>query len=531
MVNYPIRVLRNVITLTLLVALFQACNKENHEIAEKALSNPLAVEQKSGSIQINEEERRLVLQNNPSVVDMTSIPPSAVQLIDYPKAKVTLGLRTSTTCAQVLSPTSLTATLQPGQSVSESKVACLDGAPPKGDVLFCFDLTGSMGGILNTVKTNSINIMNAVSGTISDSHFGLITHKDYAGSYNSCGYSSGYGGGSDFPYALNQSITSSTAAVQAAINPLSVGGGGDGPESYSRALFEAYSDAGIGWRTGSARIVVAFLDNIPHDCTVPGFGSTGWDPGRNGVLDGGGGGGDDIDMDAVIAQFAAKNIKLIVVDGSNSGSILNVWNVYSSATGGQAVPIGSGNIATLIADLIKESVSQVSSFTLEPDQAVYNTWLTSVSPASYTNVMLDAPQTLNFGITFTVPLGTPNGTYSFKLNLVGDGAVYGSQTVTIKVNSDSDGDGCADSVDPHPNSNTTPTVIIDGCNSGVPNVFVTSCSTMSDLIGDCAAKAKNHGQFVSCVSDLTNAWKTAGLITGAQKGAIMSCAGSSNIPN
>ena len=54
---------------------------------------------------------------------------------------------------------------------------------------------------------------------------------------------------------------------------------------------------------------------------------------------------------------------------------------------------------------------------------------------------------------------------------------------------------------------------------------------MSDLIGDCAAKAKNHGQFVSCVSDLTNAWKTAGLITGAQKGAIMSCAGSSNIPN
>jgi hypothetical protein len=72
--------------------------------------------------------------------------------------------------------------------------------------------------------------------------------------------------------------------------------------------------------------------------------------------------------------------------------------------------------------------------------------------------------------------------------------------------------------------------VIDGCDSGVPNVFVTSCSTMADLIKECATKAKNHGQFVSCVSDLTNDWKSAGLITGAQKGAISSCAGKSKIP-
>ena len=94
------------------------------------------------------------------------------------------------------------------------------------------------------------------------------------------------------------------------------------------------------------------------------------------------------------------------------------------------------------------------------------------------------------------------------------------------------GDGCPDAEDPHPNSNVDATVMIDGCDSGVANVFVSEdgCSTMSDLIADCAATATNHGDFVSCVSALTNAWKSAGIISGADKGAIQSCAAQSNIP-
>ena len=95
---------------------------------------------------------------------------------------------------------------------------------------------------------------------------------------------------------------------------------------------------------------------------------------------------------------------------------------------------------------------------------------------------------------------------------------------------DTDGDGCYDPDDPHPNSILDATVIIDGCDSGVPNVFPVPCSTMSDLIADCAASAGNHGEFVSCVSALSNQWKADGLITGAQKGAIQSCAAQANLP-
>ena len=97
---------------------------------------------------------------------------------------------------------------------------------------------------------------------------------------------------------------------------------------------------------------------------------------------------------------------------------------------------------------------------------------------------------------------------------------------------DIDADGCEDNVDPHPSSIVDSSIVIDGCDSGVGNIFVSAdgCSTMSDLIADAAASATNHGQFVSAVAALANAWKAAGYISGSEKGAIMSCASGASIP-
>jgi hypothetical protein len=74
-----------------------------------------------------------------------------------------------------------------------------------------------------------------------------------------------------------------------------------------------------------------------------------------------------------------------------------------------------------------------------------------------------------------------------------------------------------------------PTIVIDGCDTGVPNMLLDGGYTMSDLIAECAADAANHGEFVSCVAQLANAWKTAGLITGREKGQIQSCAAQATI--
>jgi hypothetical protein len=80
-----------------------------------------------------------------------------------------------------------------------------------------------------------------------------------------------------------------------------------------------------------------------------------------------------------------------------------------------------------------------------------------------------------------------------------------------------------DTEDECPDSDLSATVVIDGCDSGVPNTVFPSGCTIPDLIATCAEGASNHGQFVSCVSHLTNDLKKAGTITGQQKGAIQSC--------
>jgi len=95
---------------------------------------------------------------------------------------------------------------------------------------------------------------------------------------------------------------------------------------------------------------------------------------------------------------------------------------------------------------------------------------------------------------------------------------------------DTDGDGVPDPDDDCPVSNVDSTVVIDGCDTAVPNTISPDGCTISDQIAACAAGASNHGQFVSCVSHVTNELKKAGTITGQEKGAIESCAAQANIP-
>ena len=88
---------------------------------------------------------------------------------------------------------------------------------------------------------------------------------------------------------------------------------------------------------------------------------------------------------------------------------------------------------------------------------------------------------------------------------------------------DADNDGVADDEDCNPQSDTSPTIVIDGVDTGVPNQLFPNGCTMSDLIAQlAAANQANHGDFVSAVAQLTNQWNANGLITGTQKGAIQS---------
>lgn len=73
------------------------------------------------------------------------------------------------------------------------------------------------------------------------------------------------------------------------------------------------------------------------------------------------------------------------------------------------------------------------------------------------------------------------------------------------------------------------TIVIDGCDSGVPNKVVSASVTMTDMISDCAENATNHGSFVSCSDILANGWAKKKLITPPQKTLIHNCAENSSI--
>jgi hypothetical protein len=93
---------------------------------------------------------------------------------------------------------------------------------------------------------------------------------------------------------------------------------------------------------------------------------------------------------------------------------------------------------------------------------------------------------------------------------------------------DADEDGLGDVCDACPESDTEPTVVIDGCDSGVSNTQFSDGCTISDQVGECAEGAKNHGKFVSCVAKLTNQLKKENLISN--KGPLQSCAARADIP-
>jgi hypothetical protein len=108
---------------------------------------------------------------------------------------------------------------------------------------------------------------------------------------------------------------------------------------------------------------------------------------------------------------------------------------------------------------------------------------------------------------------------------------------------DQDGDGVGDACDPDddndqvpdaldhcPNSDTRPTVVIDGIDSGVTNIRFDDGCTLADLIAALAENASNHGDFVSAVAQLLNGLKMDGVLTGAEKGAIQSAAARARIP-
>ncbi|MEA1893822.1 MAG: vWA domain-containing protein [Euryarchaeota archaeon] len=230
------------------------------------------------------------------------------------------------------------------------------------DILFAMDLTGSMGGELDAMKSESKAVMNAVNVMIPDSRFGLVSYMDYNGTYTTTEigstpetYTALYGdaaGSGDYPYKLDEPLTTDISAVEAAINGLTLGWGADGPQDYPRIIYESYSDSDIGFRTDAVKILIMIGDAPPHDTDFDYDGdtnpdNTGGDPGRDELM----GTDDDLDFQTVVADAADNGIVILAVHGTGYG--VKAWEYMAEETDGAYFKLdNAAELPDVILDLI-----------------------------------------------------------------------------------------------------------------------------------------------------------------------------------
>ncbi len=148
-----------------------------------------------------------------------------------------------------VTPADVTLNLSPGESTTIAKTVSTPAIPPKPDITFLIDTTGSMGGVISNVRTNANTILSNVASAQPDAQFAVAEYKD---------------AGDATPFRVAQNLTADQADVTSGINSLVASGGGDTPEDGINGLFQVASGA-IGFRPNSTRIVLLIGDAPSHD--------------------------------------------------------------------------------------------------------------------------------------------------------------------------------------------------------------------------------------------------------------------------
>jgi hypothetical protein len=246
--------------------------------------------------------------------------------------------------------------------------------PAHTDVLFLFDTSGSMGPELSEAKEKVSGVMESVSAHLPDVEFGVANVEDipgyFEGTFTETLSEQQYTENKEKAWQLDLPITSERTSVLSSIASLKIGYGGDGPEAYSRALWESDTNPTVGWRAGARHEIVLIADNVPHDVNLneglpesewlqnpfdtfeePGgkFGIPGttWTPGTN------------LRIQNVTSQLGSdgKPLESIEFFGS-SNRLLAYWEYWAALSGGQALDGSSGELATALTGIIETGATK-----------------------------------------------------------------------------------------------------------------------------------------------------------------------------
>ncbi|MEV4138492.1 Calx-beta domain-containing protein [Dactylosporangium sp. NPDC049742] len=304
-------------------------------------------------------------------------------------AVTVLATATAAQAAPGVTPPGVSLTLGPGQSADIAKHVETAPVPPKPDIVFLADTTGSMTGPIADVRANAASVLGQIAAAQPQARFGVAEYKDFEDSA---------------PFTVRQDVTADQAAVQAGIGQWVAGGGGDLPEDGINALFQLANGA-VHFRDGGTRIIVMFGDAPSHD---PSLGHH---------------------LADTVAALNAAHIRVVAVD------------VGAMNTGGQAEAITSGTGGVYLPNV---PADQVSAAILAGVQAIQ----VKVTPvvldcAADLSVTFDpAAKTVDSGAAadftehVTVAGGAAPGTYTCKVDFTVDGVSQGAafvQTLSVTV--------------------------------------------------------------------------------------------------
>jgi hypothetical protein len=228
---------------------------------------------------------------------------------------------------------------------------------PHTDVMFVFDTSGSMSDALGEAQEEIRDAMTQIASNLPDVQYGLSEVKDYGGlEYDE-------ENPDDLPWQLDVAITPDQAAVAVGVESLYADGGGDDPESYGRALWEAASNPTVGWRVGARHLIVLIADNVPHDDDLNSgipendwYEESPWDTGTEFTSVAGVPGSPltpttNLDWQAVLQQLAIGGTPLEFVDYEGPSGLLPYWENWAGRTGGQAGFADAGQLVTQLVGL------------------------------------------------------------------------------------------------------------------------------------------------------------------------------------
>jgi hypothetical protein len=159
-------------------------------------------------------------------------------------------LQASLANSVVVDPPAVDETMAPTYDITIEKTVQTPDIPPRPDIVFLADTTGSMSAAIANVQANAATIMSDVeAGTSGTPFFAAAQYRDVG----------------DTPlFQVDEGLTSDQVAVDNAIQTWSAGGGGDTPECQLNALEELATGA-VSYREDATKVIVWFGDASGHD--------------------------------------------------------------------------------------------------------------------------------------------------------------------------------------------------------------------------------------------------------------------------